>query len=89
MTLIEANQLLDKQKDGIVRQSLLKVTEALWITGDCSRSLSTNPRSFDKNGIDSRMESPRMAQSQGIGQRFDGTLAGNQSGFDQKDERNQ
>ena len=68
MTKEEANQLLDKQKDGIVRQSLIKVTEALWVTGDCSRSLPVHSRPFSEDGINEWMESTRMAQSQRTGE---------------------
>jgi hypothetical protein len=85
----EANELLDKQKDGIVRQSLIKVTEALWVTGDCSRALPDNARPFSDSSIAEWMESVHMAQSQGIGESSSRDLSGNQSGFSQQNERNQ
>ena len=85
----EANELLDKQKDGIVRQSLLKVTEALWTTGDISSPLSKHARPFDPDGITEWMESSCLAQGKGTGESLSRDLQGNQSGIDQKDERNQ
>ena len=85
----EANELLDKQKDGIVRQSLIKVTEALWVTGDISRSLPKHTRPFDSDGINEWLESLCVAQSQRDGQRPDRDMAGNQQGFDQQNEGNQ
>ena len=85
----EANELLDKQKDGIVRQSLLKVTEALWATGDISSPLPRHSRPFSEDGINEWMESTRMAQGTGTGESLLGDIQGNQSGFSQKDERNQ
>jgi hypothetical protein len=89
MTREQANELLDKQKDGIVRQSLIKVTEALWQTGDISRSLPIHARPFDPDGINEWMESSRMAQGKGTGESLPRDLSGNQSGLDQKDEGNQ
>jgi hypothetical protein len=85
----EANQLLDKQKDGIVRQSLIKVTEALWVTGDCSLSLPVHSRPFSEDGISEWMESTRMAQSKRTGESPSRDLQWNQPRVGQKDERNQ
>ena len=85
----EANKLLDKQKDGIVRQSLIKVTEALWVTGDISRSLPIHARPFDNDGINEWMESTRLAQGERTGEPLLGDLQRDQSGIDQKDEGNQ
>jgi hypothetical protein len=84
----EANELLDKQKDGIVRQSLIKVTEALWQTGDIANPLPKHARPFDPDGINEWMESSRMAQSTGTGQSPDRDMEGHQSGFDQQNESN-
>ena len=89
MTREQANELLDKQKDGIVRQSLIKVTEALWATGDISRSLPIHARPFDNDGITEWMESLCVAQGERTGESLSRDLQGNQSGIDQKDERNQ
>lgn len=85
----EANKLLDKQKDGIVRQSLIKITEALWTTGDISRSLPIHARPFDNDGITEWLESLCVAQSERTGESLLRDLSGDQSGIDQKDERNQ
>ena len=73
----EANELLDKQKDGIVRQSLLKVTEALWVTGDCSRALPKHARPFSDSSISEWMESVHMAQSERTGESSSRDLQGN------------
>lgn len=89
MTREQANELLDKQKDGIVRQSLIKVTEALWQTGDIASPLPKHARPFDPDGITEWLESSRMAQSERTGESLLRDLSGNQSGIDQKDERNQ
>ena len=89
MTREQANELLDKQKDGIVRQSLIKVTEALWQTGDIASPLPKHARPFDPDGINEWMESSCVAQGKGTGESLLRDLSGNQSGIDQKDERNQ
>ena len=57
MTREQANELLDKQKDGIVRQSIVKVTEALCETGDIASPLSKHARPFDPDGINEWLES--------------------------------
>ena len=88
MTREEANDLLDEHKHGIKAHSILEVTKALWITNDL-RGLPKHTRPFSQDGIDQWMESSRMAQSQGIGQRPDRDMAWNQQGFDQQDENNQ
>jgi hypothetical protein len=84
----EANELLDEHKHGIKAHSILDVTKALWITNDL-RGLPKHTRPFSQTGINEWMESSRMAQSQGVGQRPDREMARDKSGFDQKDERNQ
>ena len=89
MTREQANELLDKQKDGIVRQSLIKVTEALWQTGDIASPLPIHARPFDSDGINEWMESLCVAQGERTGESLSRDLQGNQSGIDQKDERNQ
>ena len=89
MTREQANELLDKQKDGIVRQSLIKVTEALRITGDISRSLPVHARPFDNDGINEWLESLCVAQSERTGEPLLGDLQRDQSGIDKKDEGNQ
>ena len=89
MTREQANELLDKQKDGIVRQSLIKVTEALWATGDISSPLPKHARPFDPDGINEWLESLCVGQSERTGESLLGDLQRDQSGIDQKDERNQ
>ena len=89
MTREQANELLDKQKDGIVRQSLIKVTQALWTTGDISSPLPKHARPFDNDGINEWLESLCVAQSERTGESLLGDLQRDQSGIDQKDERNQ
>ena len=88
MTRIEANELLDEHKHGIKAHSIVEVTKALWVTNDL-RGLPKHSRPFSQDGIDEWMESSRMAQSTGTGQSSNRNLARHQSGFDQKDERNQ
>jgi len=84
----EANELLDKQKDGIVRQSLIKVTQALWTTGDISSPLPRHARPFDNDGINEWMESSRMAQGERTGESLSRDLSGNQSRPSQQNEGN-
>ena len=86
MNRSEANELLDKQKDGIVRQSLIKVTEALWQTGDISRSLPVHARPFDNDGINEWMESSCVAQGEGTGGLPDSLMAWNNNRFDEPHE---
>ena len=88
MTREQANELLDKQKDGIVRQSLIKVTEALWTTGDISSPLPKHARPFDPDGINEWMESSRMAQGERTGESSSRDLQGNQSRPSQQNENN-
>lgn len=87
MNRSEANELLDKQKDGIVRQSLIKVTEALWQTGDISRSLPVHARPFSEDGINEWMESSCLAQGKGTGESLSRDLQRDQSGIDSQNER--
>ena len=85
----EANELLDKQKDGIVRQSLIKVTEALWVTGDIASPLPKHARPFDNDGINEWMESLCVAQGKGTGESLLGDLQRDQSGIDSQNESKQ
>jgi len=89
MTREQANELLDRQKDGIVRQSIVKVTEALWVTGDIASPLPRHARPFDNDGINEWLESLCVAQSKGTGEPLLGDLQRDQSGIDKKDEGNQ
>lgn len=89
MTREEAHQILDEQKDGTRLHPIVKITEALWTTGDISSPLSKHARPFDSDGITEWMESSRMEKSTGIGQQSNRDMEGHQSGFNQKDERTQ
>jgi hypothetical protein len=88
MTREEANDLLDEHKHGIKAHSIFEVTKALWITNDLRR-LPKHTRPFSQDGIDQWMESSRLAQSQGVGQRSDRDMARNEQRFNQQDENNQ
>tara|TARA_R110002126_G_scaffold169108_1_gene317659 strand:+ start:132 stop:398 length:267 start_codon:yes stop_codon:yes gene_type:complete len=88
MTREQANELLDKQKDGIVRQSLIKVTEALWQTGDIASPLPKHARPFDPDGITEWLESLCVAQSERTGESLPRDLQGNQSRPNQQNENN-
>jgi len=89
MTREQANELLDRQKDGIVRQSLVKVTEALWQTGDIGSPLPKHARPFDNDGIAEWLESLCVASGERTGESLLGDLQRDQSGLDKKDEGNQ
>ena len=89
MTKDEAHQILDEQKDGTRLHPNNRVRQALRTTGDIGRTLPTHSRPFDRDGINEWLESTRLAQGAGDGCRHDRDMAGNQQGFDQKDERNQ
>lgn len=84
----EANELLDKQKDGIVRQSIIKVTEALWQTGDIASPLPKHAKPFDPDGITEWLESLCVAQGKGTGESLLGDLSGDQSRPNQQNENN-
>ena len=89
MTLNEAHRILDTQKDGTRLHPVIKVTEALWQTGDIASPLPKHARPFDNDGINEWLESLCVAQGKGTGESLSRDLSGNQSGIDQKDERNQ
>ena len=89
MKLDEAHRILDEQKDGTRLHPIVKITEALWATGDIARVLPKHTRPFSDDGINEWVESSRMAQSTGNGERSDRDLERHQSGFNQKDERTQ
>jgi len=88
MTREQANELLDKQKDGIVRQSLIKVTQALWTTGDISSPLPKHARPFDNDGINEWLESLCVGQSERTGESLLGDLQRDQSRPNQQNESN-
>jgi len=60
MTQEQANQLLDKVKDGNRIANIIEITKALWQTGDLR--ISENLTSFDLDGINARREKIRMGQ---------------------------
>ena len=89
MKLEEAHRILDEQKDGTRIHPNHVVRTALRTTGDIGRTLPAHTRPFDFDGINEWLESTRMAQGERDGCRPDRDMEGHQSGFDQKDERNQ
>ena len=89
MTREEAHQILDEQKNGTRLHPIIKITRALWTTGDIGRTLPRHARPFDPDGINEWLESLCLAQSERTGEPLLGDLSGNQSGIDQKDEGNQ
>ena len=89
MNLDQAHRILDTQKDGTRLHPVVKVTQALWTTGDISSPLPKHARPFDNDGINEWLESLCVAQSERTGESLLRDLSGNQSGIDQKDERNQ
>jgi len=88
MKLEEAHRILDTQKDGTRLHPVIKITEALWTTGDISSPLPTHARPFDNDGISEWLESSRMAQSERTGESLLGDLQRDQSGPSQQNENN-
>lgn len=88
MTSDEAHRILDTQKDGTRLHPVIKITEALWTTGDISRSLPIHARPFDNDGITEWLESLCVAQGKGTGEPLLGDLSGNQSRPSQQNENN-
>ena len=89
MTKNEANRLLDEVRDGNRLHPVVRITEALWETGDCVRHLPVHTPAFSETSINEWMESTRMASGEGIGKSPIGDIQGNQSGIDQNNEGNQ
>ena len=87
MTKNEANRLLDEVRDGNRLHPVVRITEALWATGDCARHLPVHTRPFSEDGITEWMESTRMASGEGIGDSPIGDIQGHQSGIDSNNER--
>ena len=87
MTLDEAHRILDTQKDGTRLHPIVKVTQALWATGDIASPLPTHARPFDNDGINEWLESLCVAQSKGTGESLLGDLQRDQSGIDSQNER--
>jgi len=88
MTLNEAHRILDTQKDGTRLHPVVKITQALWATGDIASPLPRHVRPFDPDGINEWMESSRMAQGERIGESSFRDLSGNQSRPSQQNENN-
>lgn len=89
MTKNEANRLLDEVRDGNRLHPVVRITEALYETGDCVRNLPVHTRPFSEDGINEWMESTRLVSGEGIGNAPIGDLQGNQSGIDKNNEGNQ
>jgi hypothetical protein len=88
MTLDEAHRILDTQKDGTRLHPVIKITEALWTTGDISSPLPKHARPFDSDGINEWMESLCVGKSKGTGESLSGDLQRDQSGIDSQNESN-
>ena len=89
MTREQAHRILDTQKDGTRLHPVVKITQALWTTGDIASPLPKHARPFSDDGITEWLESLCVGQSKGTGESLSGDLQGDQSGIDQKDEGNQ
>ena len=85
----EANRLLDEVRDGNRLHPIVRITEALYETGDCVRNIPVHTHPFSEASINEWLESTRMAQSTGTGTAPIGDIQGNQSGIDQNNEGNQ
>lgn len=88
MNLDQAHRILDTQKDGTRLHPVIKITEALWTTGDIASPLPKHARPFDNDGINERLESLCVAQGKGTGESLLGDLSGNQSRPSQQNENN-
>lgn len=86
MTKNEANRLLDEVRDGNRLHPIVRITEALWATGDCVRNLPVHTQPFSEASINEWLESTRMVSGEGIGTAPIRDLQGNQSGIDQNNE---
>jgi hypothetical protein len=89
MTKNEANRLLDEVRDGNRLHPVVRITEALYETGDCVRNIPIHTRPFSEDGINEWMESTRMVSGERIGKSPIGDIQGNQSGIDSNNEGNQ
>ena len=88
MTLDEAHRILDTQKDGTRLHPVVKVTQALWVTGDIASPLPRHARPFDNDGINEWLESLCLGQSERTGEPLLGDLQRDQSGIDNQNESN-
>lgn len=87
MTKNEANRLLDEVRDGNRLHPVVRITEALWATGDCVRHLPVHTPAFSQTSINEWMESTRMASGEGTGDSPIGDIQGHQPRIDQNNER--
>ena len=88
MTLDEAHRILDTQKDGTRLHPVIKITEALWVTGDIASPLPKHARPFDPDGITEWLESLCLGQSERTGESSLRDLSGDQSRPNQQNENN-
>jgi len=88
MTLDEAHRILDTQKDGTRLHPVVKITQALWVTGDIASPLPKHARPFDSDGINEWLESLCLAQSKGTRESLLGDLQRDQSRPSQQNENN-
>ena len=86
MTKNEANRLLDEVRDGNRLHPVVRITEALWETGDCVRNIPIHTRPFGETSINEWLESSGMAQGERIGKSPIGDIQGYQSRVDQNNE---
>jgi len=89
MTKNEANRLLDEVRDGNRLHPVVRITEALWATGDCVRNLPVHTQPFSETSINEWMESSGMVSGERIGKSPIGDIQGNQPRVDQNNEGNQ
>ena len=88
MTLDEAHRILDTQKDGTRLHPVVKVTQALWVTGDIASPLPRHARPFDPDGINEWLESLCLASGERTGESLLGDLQRDQSRPSQQNENN-
>jgi hypothetical protein len=87
MTKNEANRLLDEVRDGNRLHPVVRITEALYETGDCVRNIPVHTRPFGETSINEWMESSGMVSGERIGNALNRDIQGNQSGIDSNNER--
>lgn len=83
----EANRLLDEVRDGNRLHPVVRITEALWATGDCVRNLPVHTQPFSETSINEWVESTRLVSGAGTGTAPIGDFQRNQSGIDKNNER--
>jgi len=86
MTKNEANRLLDEVRDGNRLHPVVRITEALYETGDCVRNIPIHTRPFGEISINEWMESSGMVSGERIGKSPIGDIQGYQSGINQNNE---